>query len=331
MSNNNIIQARLRYLFLLLSAGLVCISFASCREDVSWLFYVTPTQPPNPECPKYMSCQTLQYYMQHQATIRPMNSNERVTLMFLSGNHTVPPCQCSTLLYFSDYLSMVGLSGNIIIHNLLDTTFYIAQLSLKNIIFYNGKLTMTSVSFKHNIQLVHIDSVQLIECVLSISKAELGEIVRLRAQNSQVLITSSNNMIFISCTFHDFDEIPWPTAYSLLISETPAVIVDQSHNITFSDNSKFYRNHNSALISYSSVITLAGSVSFFNNSGTRGGAMTLHSSTLNFSPGANVSFINNSAHETGGAIHVEPDLTKMPELKCFYQTDNYCNNIIVVL
>ena len=232
MSSNSSIQARLCCLFLLLSAGLVCSTLASSRDDVSRLFYVTPTQPPNPECPKYMSCQTLQYYMQHPETIRPINSNEHVTLMFLSGNHTVPPCRCSRFLYFSDYLSMVGLDGNIIIHNLLDTTFYIAQLSLKNIIFYNGKLTMTSVSFKHNIQLVHIDSVQLIECVLSISKAELGEIVRLWAQNSQVLITSSNNMIFTSCTFHDFDEIPWPTAYSLLISETPAVIVDQSHNIT---------------------------------------------------------------------------------------------------
>ena len=50
--------------------------------------------------------------------------------------------------------------------------------------------------------------------------------------------------------------------------------------------------------------------------------MTLYSSTLNLVAGANVSFINNSAQETGGAIHVEPDLTRMPKLECFYQ----CNN-----
>ena len=306
----NINQTRLCCLFLLLSAGLECISLATSREDDSRLFYVTPTQPPNPECPKYMSCQTLQYYVQHLETIRPMNSNERVTLMFLSGNHTVPPCRCSRILHFSDYLSMVGLGGNIVIHNLHDTTFYITQLSLKNIMFYKGQLTMLSISYKPNIQL-YVDSVQLIECVLSIYEVELGKIIKLQAHNSQVLIISSNNVIFTSCTF---DEIPWPTAYSLLTSETPAVIVDQSHNITFSDNSKFYSNHNSALISYSSVITLAGSVSFFNNSGIRGVAMTLHSSMLNFAPGANVSFINNSAQETGGAIHIEPDITRIPEL-----------------
>ena len=163
------------------------------------------------------------------------------------------------------------------------------------------------------------------------ARAELGEIVKLQAHNSQVSITSSNNVIFISCTFHDFDEIPWPvTEYpNLKFSRTPieaTVTIHQSHNITFSNNSKFYRNHNSALISYSSVITLAGSVSFFNNSGIRGGAMILHSSTLYLATGANIMFINNSAQEIGGAIHVEPDLTRMPKLECFYGTGYYCNN-----
>ena len=248
------------YLFLFLSAGLMCIKLASSRADE--LFYVTSTQPPNPECPKDHLCQTLQYYLQNRAT-----SSKGATLMFLSGNHIVPPCYCTRFLHIYDYLSMVGLDGNIIIHNLLDTIFNIVQLSLKNIMFYNGKLIIASRSV---IQL-HVDSVQLIDCALSISNAELGEIVRLQAHNSQVSIASSNNMIFTSCTF---DEIPWPMAYYPIEA---AVIIDRSHNITFSDNSKFYRNHNSALISYSSVITLAGSVSFLNNSGIRGGAITLES------------------------------------------------------
>ena len=52
--------------------------------------------------------------------------------------------------------------------------------------------------------------------------------------------------------------------------------------------------------------------------------MTLHLSTLNLATGANVSFVNNSAQETGGAIHVEPDLTRMAELKCFYRIEDYC-------
>ena len=51
---------------------------------------------------------------------------------------------------------------------------------------------------------------------------------------------------------------------------------------------------------------------------------------LNLASGANVLFINNSAQETGGAIHVEPDLTRMPALKCFYQIDLYCNNTVTL-
>ena len=304
----------------------MCIKLASSREDE--LFYITPTQPPNLECPKDHLCQTLLYYIEKKA-ISIGNKGAHVTLMFLSGNHTMPQCDgnkyynyCTRFLYFSDYLSMVGLDGNIIIHNLY-TVFYISQLSIKNIMFYNGQLTMISVSHKQ----LYIDSIQLIEFVLSIYKTELGEIVKLQAHNSYVSITNSNNMIFTNCTF---DEIQWPMAYPTLISQTPAVTIDQSHNITFSDNSRFYKNHNSALISYSSVITLAGSVSFFDNFGTRGGAMILHSSILNFTTGANVSFINNSAQETGGAIHVEPDLTRMPKLKCFYQRDHYCNNTVTL-
>ena len=337
MYNNIIIlnQTRLCHLVLLLSAGLVCIKLASSREGISQVFYVTPTQPPNPKCPKNMSCQTLQYYVQKAATIRPMHSNESITLMFLSGNHTVPPCQCSRILYFSDYLSMVGLGRNIIIHNLHTEIYvYVAQLTIENVTFYNGQLILTGISamdykfIQHtdSIQL-YIDSIQLIEYVLSINNAELGEIVRLQAHKSQVSITNSNNVTFTNCTFHDFDEIPIP--YSILISIETAITLHQSH-VTFSDNSKFYRNHNSALISYSSVITLAGSVSFFNNSSIRGGAMTLYSSTLNLASGANISFINNSAQETGGAIHVEPDITRMSKLECFYRTEHYCNNNNIV-
>ena len=188
-------QTRLCYLFLFLSAGLVCIKLASSREDDSEiLFYVTPTQPPNPECPKDHLCQTLQYYIEKKGTISYDTLNKRVTLIFLSENHTVPECQCSwtRYLYFSDYLSMVGLGGNIVIQNLLDIEIHIDQLSIENIIFYNGQLVPDSGKINRNIKL-YIDSVQLIECFLSINYVELGEIVKLQAHNSHVSVTNNNS------------------------------------------------------------------------------------------------------------------------------------------
>ena len=55
------------------------------------------------------------------------------------------------------------------------------------------------------------------------------------------------------------------------------------------------------MTSLSDNITFAGRVAFFNNSGTIGGAMNLYWSTLNITPGANVSFVNNIALDIGGA------------------------------
>ena len=200
------------------------MKLASSRFREDELFYVTPTQPPITECPKDHSCHTLQYHLENNATIdycmNSSESNRGVTLMFLSGNHTVIPCYCTkcTLCYFSANFSMIELGDNIVIHN-LDALFLVAKLTIENVIFYKGRLLMIHAIGYKFIQL-HIDSVQLIECVLFIQKAESGEIVKLQAHNSQVSIRSSNNVKFTNCIFRD-------------------------------------NNHNLALIFYLSFITLA--------------------------------------------------------------------------
>ena len=91
-------------------------------------------------------------------------------------------------------------------------------------------------------------------------------------------------------------------------------------NVIFSGNTEFFNNHNSALLSYNSNITLSGKVSFTNNTGIRGGAMALYSSTVELRGGLNISFISNSAQETGGAIYIEPDMinTCRDSPMCFY-------------
>ena len=145
--------------------------------------------------------------------------------------------------------------------------------------------------------------------------------MRLQAYNSQLLVDNSSNVMFTNCTFHDFDGISYP---SLRDPITQTAVTLYQSQVTFTGNSAFYNNHHSALVSYSSVITLMGSVSFVNNTGIRGGGMALYSSTLNLAAGVNVTFINNSAQETGGAIHIEPDLTRIPKVECFYQIKD-CN------
>ena len=104
-------------------------------------------------------------------------------------------------------------------------------------------------------------------------------------------------------------------------NEKSQLIIHESEAV-LTGNSKFFSNYNSAFISYSSTITFSGRVSFINNTGIRGGAMTLYSSTVHLSGGLNISFINNSALQTGGAIHTEPDMTHNDQPKCFYSAKN---------
>ena len=51
--------------------------------------------------------------------------------------------------------------------------------------------------------------------------------------------------------------------------------------------------------------------------------MALYSSTIFLQNELNVSFINNSAEETGGAIHIEPDITRSSCPECFYKVRGY--------
>ena len=131
-------------LFLLFS-GLVLIKLVSSSQDE--LFYVTPTQPPNPECPQNASCQTLQYYLdnsKHYGDFVTMNSSSKVTLLFLNGNHIVATCLCTRLIYFSPYLSMIGLSRSVVIDN-MDVGLYASQLTIHNIVFRNGAVHTPTV------------------------------------------------------------------------------------------------------------------------------------------------------------------------------------------
>ena len=89
-------------------------------------------------------------------------------------------------------------------------------------------------------------------------------------------------------------------------------------------------NMTSAVTFRYSNITLSGHVSFVNNSGIRGAAIALHSSTLSIAAYANITFTNNSAKQKGGAIYIEPGVvpsmvinSKVPPT-CFFELLN-CN------
>lgn len=126
---------------------------------------------------------------------------------------------------------------------------------------------------------------------------------------SVLTATSSNITIRGHVTFSNFQQ----------------AITTQDSNIHITGEVVFANHRQTAIVLYSSVITLSGkNISFINNSGTKGGAMYLYYSTLNIDKSSHIDFYNNSAEETGGALHVEFDPDKHL-VYCFYQLLQYSN------
>jgi hypothetical protein len=158
----------------------------------------------------------------------------------------------------------------------------------------------------YNIQKLHIETLTLINSLfqtLGISQISLFSVTLI---NSVILIEEATKAQLYNCTF----------------SNGTSQLLLRNSRVILSGNTRFFNNYKSALISYSSTIILSGTMSFTNNTGIRGGAMALYSSTLYLLDGLNVSFINNSAQQTGGAVHIEPDMTSYASPNCFYSTYN---------
>ena len=113
-------------------------------------------------------------------------------------------------------------------------------------------------------------------------------------------------------------------AYNSSITVTNSTVT-----VSITGDSKF-AGSNQAITLINSVIHLLGEVLFINNTGIRGAAMILYSSTLNIVPDTNVAFINNSAKDRGGAIYIEPGVSSIYQqfyFTCFYHLLNCTANV----
>ena len=186
-------------------------------------------------------------------------------------------------------------------------------------------------------------NVTMEDCILNSSYLQYGDVDasgvsqvkgtnQSLAMNTNVPISQASYMHahisirFDSCRFYDCRDRPWTTIPGANVTMENCKLIRTRlsilyGNVVFSGVSEFTGARQTAISSYFSNITLSGVVVFANNSGIRGGAMALYSSTLNVAPGANVSFFNNSAEETGGAIFINPSLIPDQLLFVFDQTD----------
>jgi len=102
----------------------------------------------------------------------------------------------------------------------------------------------------------------------------------------------SNEALFINCTFiPNYAENNYTSTY----------IFSHNSNMNITDTA-FIGAIGSAVYAVGTTINLEGEIVFRNNTGTKGGAITLYSSHIQFQPPLNASFLYNHASSVGGAI-----------------------------
>ena len=127
----------------------------------------------------------------------------------------------------------------------------------------------------------------------------------------------SHNATFIDCTINknkaatSIDIYRPYAAYGIMV-------IDISYNVIFA-NCSFYANIGTPIWSYNSNFTLSGTVLFSDNTAYEGGALVFYGeSAVYISNNTNITFLNNTAKNVGGAIFVRNPLPYVTH-SCFLQ------------
>ena len=291
------------------------------------VYYVKPSPPASAKC-LGQPCETLQYYFENVRTA--INQQNNVTMIFMDGTHNIIQLTVPNVIIQVPVINMIGVSQGVILNGSNQ----------------NGAMWLNFNNFTE----IYLRNIVMIKWEMIVQNLDTSLMSRfmmssIKLYESHVPISSTNtNFKFGLCEFQDgilSIDADRETVIMENCTLTRNSLSVQYSNVVFSGVSQLTgADQSSAISSYFSNITLSGVIKFANNTGIRGGAMALYSSTLNVAPGTNVSFVNNSAVETGGAIYVNPSLTphqlllimeqeSFPEMakkdfrpRCFYQLLN---------
>ena len=338
-------------------------NYTSC-EAVAVTYCVRPVAS-SAMCPNQTNCQrceTLQYYLM-PANVENMNKQKNVTLLFLNGTHTGNCSKQSSsfenkIHLSSQTLAIAGENHHVSV-SCLNLEFYeVLYLHTEKLKAIHWKVHFIPSSDST----LHMSSMNLLMSNIGLCGIQYGD-ARISIQNTtfdstQLKVdgqlfgticlrlpdyteqknngyvyrtTASSNKGLVSFTECRFQSGTIVYHMGVNVNMKDCQLIDYQvyafeSNITFSGVSEFTSSsRESALLSFSSTVILSGTVSFFNNTATKGGAMALYSSALKIAEGTTVSFINNTALERGGAIFVDPgferNLVLMKQTshsECFY-------------
>ena len=260
------------------------------------VYYVKPSSSDTAKCPG-QPCHTLQYLFENVRTA--INQQKNVTMIFMDGTHAVQ-LTVSIILHVP-VINMTGVSQGVVLNGSNQHGSGVTWLNFNS---FTEVYIRNIMMAKWGLIVQNFDTIQMSRFTMS----------SIKLYESHLTISSTNTSFrFGSCEFQDgilSIDIDRESVIMENCTLTRNSLSVQYSNVVLLGVSQLTgTNQSSAISSYFSNITLSGVMKFADNSGIRGGAMALYSSTLNVAPGTNVSFVNNFAVETGGAIYVNPGLT----------------------
>ena len=132
---------------------------------------------------------------------------------------------------------------------------------------------------------------------------------------ARALVTITNTTF----TGNGYTPIPVRNLTGIAVDYRYSVLELVSTNLSMT-NTKFISNEGSAMSLFASTALINGEIIFDSNNGIKGGAMDLDNSYIYLRPNTNITFINNFALQTGGAINtVSREDIRLP---CFYQVND---------
>ena len=329
------------------------------------VYYVSQAGPSDPLCPHTNElCYTLDYYVSN-ADSYFNSSNSNITMIFLQGHHGFNTANNSLHISHTSSFSMIGArsTAEIIVcftaHFANVSAVHIENITVNNcprsIVEANrGPLRMSLLRTEFNQTKFSISDVSTFNIVFEESR--FFELASVWFEFTEYIYRNDSNVRLSNCTFDlaNFqmtvmngnvsieDSSFEATDFSIQSSNTTIALLGNVHfagnrltaiaaslsTVNISGNVSFINHAETVIAFYSdSVLNLlsTSSVSFINNTGTKGGALAFYSSTLNLYRYSNATFYNNSAQVVGGAIYVDGDYMFNPikTPQCFYQLINY--------
>ena len=246
--------------------------------------YVTPTPPPNQDCPYGVPCQTLQHYFNNKSLTE---RRDNLTLIFISGEHSG---FCKKTAIKSAAFNVTGIGGQV--------TIECTDIELTNA----AAIYFENVTLDHwYISSLHLSTALVIK-MSSVTAQNQTHVYIEHARN-----VSGNFIVFNNCTFKNNSSLSGILYFSQFVGGTfkGGVMNLLSSTLPLGKNTSVTFNHNimryAAMYLNSSTLDVENAcMLFFNNQR----AIMLYKSTLNITK-SNVSCTGNTAkHSGGGALYI---------------------------